>query len=469
MFDLLLKGAHLEDPINDVSGIRDIAFAEGKVAAVQEDVTPTAARTVMYFDGALAVPGIIDLHVHVCGDFGNPSGFGMLARAGICTALNMAGPTTDLLEHMHQACGLNIATLEDATPGRRLDSDDPSAAEAALFVDRAMSEGAIGIKLLGGHYPLTPEGSERIVRAARKRGGYAAWHAGTTEHGSNIEGMREICELAGDQFVHVAHINSYCRGQIRHELDEIMEAQRLLEAYPSLVSESYIAAANGTSFLLGHDGRLVSRNTGIILNKLGYEDSERGVGQAILDGVAFVFVQYGDETVRITGREAHRIWSDAGTNTGGSFDVNPPVARTALALARRKDGTFLVDCLATDGGSIPRNVLVSHGLGFVAAGVLSLADYVRKTSWNASRCLGLVDKGHLGVGADADISVLDFDRRRAVATIVGGRVCMVDGYVCGSGGTVITTEQGLEHVASRGLPHQCVDLSAGHLPFGGER
>lgn len=98
-------------------GIRDIAIAEGKVAAVQEDVTPTAARTVMYFDGALAVPGIIDLHVHVCGDFGNPSGFGMLARAGICTALNMAGPTTDLLEHMHQACGLNIATLEDGDAG----------------------------------------------------------------------------------------------------------------------------------------------------------------------------------------------------------------------------------------------------------------------------------------------------------------------------------------------------------------
>lgn len=52
--------------------------------------------------------------------------------------------------------GLNIATLEDATPGRRLDSDDPSAAEAALFVDRAMSEGAIGIKLLGGPLPFDP-------------------------------------------------------------------------------------------------------------------------------------------------------------------------------------------------------------------------------------------------------------------------------------------------------------------------
>lgn len=40
MFDLLLKGAHLEDPINDVSGIRDIAIAEGKVAPYRKTSLP---------------------------------------------------------------------------------------------------------------------------------------------------------------------------------------------------------------------------------------------------------------------------------------------------------------------------------------------------------------------------------------------------------------------------------------------
>lgn len=464
MYDLLLQHVRLEDPANAVSGLRDIAVEEGRIAEVGEELSPARARRALSFEGCLAIPGIIDPHVHVCGDFGHPNGFGMLARAGVCTALNMAGPTADVLAHLPEAAGLNIATLEDATPGRRLGTADPSAAEAAAFVDRALDQGALGVKLLGGHYPLTPEGSERVMRAARARGAYAAWHAGTTEHGSNIEGLREICDLVGDAFVHVAHVNSYCRGQIRHELEEVIEAQELLERHPALVSESYIAAANGTSFLIGPDGRLASRSTGVTLNRLGYADSAEGLERAILDGAAFVLVRRGEETVRVAGREGRDIWRAAGTDTGGSLDVNPPMSRMALALARRKSGAFTVDCLSTDGGSIPRNVLVTQGLGLVGAGLLSLADYVRKTSWNAARCFGLESKGHLGVGADADVSILDAERRRAVAVIVGGRVCMMYGHVCGTGGTLITTAQGQSRLKARHIPLRAVDLS-GPLPF----
>lgn len=469
MFDLLLKNVRLEDPINNISGIYDIAIENKKIADIEKEISPSKALQVLYFREELAIPGIIDLHVHLCGNFGNKSGFAMLARSGVCTALNMAGPTSDLLANMHQARGLNIATLEDATPGLNLASNNPSYEDAKNFVSNAMDHGAIGIKILGGHYPLTPEGSEHIIRAARDKSGYAAWHAGTTAHGSNIEGMREVCELVGDQFVHLAHINSYCRGQIRHELEEVMEAQELLESHPSIISESYIAASNGTSFLINESGQLASKNTGVTLNMLGYENSAAGIGQAILDGIAFVFVQYGEETVRITGQEAHRLWVESGTNIGGGFDVNPPMSRIALAVSRRKNGTFSVDCLATDGGSIPRNVLVSQGLALVAGGVISLKDYIQKTSWNPSRCLNLKNKGHLGIGADADISILDFHHQRAFSTIVGGQVCMMDGYVCGNGGTLITTEQGRKNVESFNIPYQCIDLSNGHLPFGSSR
>ena len=469
MFDLLLKNVCLRDPANNIAGVHDIAIEDGKIADIQKEISPAAAKKNLSFDGALAIPGIIDLHVHLCGNFGNQTGFSMLARSGVCTALSMSGPTTDLLDHMPQAHGLNIATLEDATPGRSLSSKEPSEKEAGVFTDQAMEQGAIGVKLLGGHYPLTPESSVLVIQAARKANGYAAWHAGTTKYGSNIEGLHEICDLVGDQFVHVAHINSYCRGQIRHELQEVMEAQQLLEDHPSLVSESYIAASNGTSLLINDRGQMASQSTGVTLNNLGYENSAAGIGQALRDGVAYVFVQQGDETVRVTGNEAYRLWSDSGTDIGGGFEVNPPMPRIALAAARRKDGSFTVDCLATDGGSIPRNVLVSQGLGLVSAGILSLNDYIRKTSWNPSRCLCLKDKGHLGIGADADISILDFPHQRAVATIVGGNICMIHGYVCGTGGTVITTERGRKHVASRNLPYQCIDLSRGHLPFGTNR
>lgn len=465
MYDLLLARVQVEDPANGVRGIRDMALEDGHVAAVAEELPRSGARKILDMEGAIAIPGIVDLHVHVSGMFGDPAGFSMLAGAGVCTAVNMAGPVDEALESMRHACGLNVALLEDANPGGNLSGPAAGAEETRVFAEKALERGALGVKILGGHYPLTPETSERLARQTLDAGGYMALHAGTTAHGSNIEGMREVCELVGDAPVHLAHINSYCRGQVRPELEEAAEAVALLEAHPALISESYVAAANGTSLSIGPDGRLASKSTGATFLRLGYEDSAEGVARAIADGVAFVLVRRGDEIVRLSGEDGLRRWQEAGSHLPGSLDVNPAASRLALALARRRNGDFAVDCLATDGGAIPRNVLISQGFALVLGGALSMADFVRKTSLNPARCLHLPDKGHLGPGADADITVIDPVRLRAAATIVKGRVCMFGGHVCGQGGTVITTPRGSRAVAARGLPQVCAAVGRGPLPF----
>ena len=465
MFDLLVKQVHVEDPVNGISGVRDIAIEDRRIANVCEEIASDSAKTVLDLEGNIAIPGIIDPHVHICGEFGNPTGFPMLVKAGVCTAFNLAGPVEAAWECIPYGCGLNLATLEDATPGRRIDSNHLKQSAVDAFIDTALEAGALGIKILGGHHPLTPETSERIIRSTFRSGGYASWHAGSTCSGSNIEGMREVMELVGDTHVHIAHINSYCRGQIYHELAEVMEALELLENHPSVLSESYIAAVNGTHLAIGDDGRLVSHSTRISFNCLGYSDDEKGVASAIKDGKAYVLVVRGGETISITGDEGVAAWHEAETHIAGSLNVNPPMGRIALAVARRSSGDFSVDALSTDGGSIPRNVLVSQGLALVAVGVLTMSEYVRKISYNASRMLSLRNKGHLGIGADADISVLNFANRKAVATIIGGEVCMVNGYVCGKGGTAIITERGSRAIKKRGLSYYCTDVSHGPLPF----
>ena len=46
MYDLLLRNAHVVDPLNHVNGIADVAVTEGKIAAVGRELTGEAKETV---------------------------------------------------------------------------------------------------------------------------------------------------------------------------------------------------------------------------------------------------------------------------------------------------------------------------------------------------------------------------------------------------------------------------------------
>lgn len=64
-YDILLKGGHLIDPKNDISGVRDVAILDGKVAAVDESIPASKGFKVIDCAGLYITPGVIDLHVHV--------------------------------------------------------------------------------------------------------------------------------------------------------------------------------------------------------------------------------------------------------------------------------------------------------------------------------------------------------------------------------------------------------------------
>src|SRR5438552_17898650 len=64
-YDLLLKGGHVIDPRNRISSIRDVAIANGKVAAVAANIDPAEAFKVVDVSGHYVTPGLVDIHVHV--------------------------------------------------------------------------------------------------------------------------------------------------------------------------------------------------------------------------------------------------------------------------------------------------------------------------------------------------------------------------------------------------------------------
>jgi dihydroorotase len=63
-YDLLLKGGHLIDTDAGIDEIRDVAFAAGRVAAVDANIPPDTAREVVDASGSYVAPGLVDMHVH---------------------------------------------------------------------------------------------------------------------------------------------------------------------------------------------------------------------------------------------------------------------------------------------------------------------------------------------------------------------------------------------------------------------
>jgi dihydroorotase len=62
-YDLIVKGGRVIDPSSRLDAIRDVAIANGRIAAVEASIPADAAETIDA-RGRLVVPGLIDIHTH---------------------------------------------------------------------------------------------------------------------------------------------------------------------------------------------------------------------------------------------------------------------------------------------------------------------------------------------------------------------------------------------------------------------
>lgn len=308
---------------------------------------------------------------------------------------------------------------------------------------------------MGGHYPLKPEVSSLLIKTALERRAYVAWHAGTSEHGSNIEGMKEAVEMADGYPLHLAHINAYCRGAVRPELEETLQAIDLLKKNPNIFCESYISPKNGTRLTCFPDGKIQSKVTGNCLRRFGFTEDADGVRKALLAGKAFVVYDAGGYSDLMTGEEALKRWEAAGTDVGGSFNVNPRFRESCLPKSSAMTAVLLWTQFPRTAAAF-RATSSSRRAVLVKLDVLTLTEFAQKTSLNPARMLRQ-NKGHLSVGADADMTVYDYATQEPKASFVAGRKVLWDGKVVAKGATVICTERGQKAIQARGMKAIVVD------------
>ena len=163
--EMLLKGGHVIDPVNDINGVADVGVLDGRIARVEEDIAPADAQRVIDVGNLVVVPGLLDIHVHTYHTRGRQSG-GLVGslnadahflKEGVTTCVDTGTAGAEEFEHFRETvidhskirmfAYVNIAAPGMGPPEQVVANLDPQrAAEMAAAHD----EVCVGIKT--AHY-----------------------------------------------------------------------------------------------------------------------------------------------------------------------------------------------------------------------------------------------------------------------------------------------------------------------------
>ena len=378
-YDLLLSGGFVIDPRNNVNQICDVAVKDGKIAQVALNIDRSSAAEQIDVSGKLITPGLIDTHAHV---FEYVTGrFGLEADmcgvdSGVTTLIDQGGPSCMTLpafrEYVVNPKKSRVFTylssyLVGGMEGHYYPSlYKPDCVDVAATVKSALANPDI-VKGFKAHAEL---------------GGFARW---------GIEVIRQAAEI-GAQAKLPIYIHFGQLWPLPADGDNGIDADTILAQVVPLLKKGDILAHPFTR----HPGGFVDRKGKV--HAIVQEAIAKGLKIDVGHGSHFSY-----KMAQIA-LQAGIVPDTLGADMHG---YNTTIPKPSMAGTpdehSDKDHMFF--------GQVKFS-LVSAMTAMLALGI-PIEHVVAMSSWNPQRYFGLPDDiGHLGVGALADISVLNDDRGR---------------------------------------------------------
>ncbi|QUQ65188.1 amidohydrolase family protein [Kutzneria sp. CA-103260] len=452
--DTLLRGGRVVDPGAGFDGLADVLVSGGRIAAVGPGLDAPPGTEVVDVTGMVVGPGFVDLHSHVhsiaghrlqamdgvttsldleaglmpiaqayadAAQAGRPLNYGFSASWGMARAQVLLGAEPDA------RISTGLATLGNPAWQR---SSSPAELTAWLsLLENEIAAGALGIGVLMGYAPATePAEFLAVAGLAAKAGVPTYTHVRElveVDPATPIDGSEEVVRAAGETgaAMHHCHVNSTSGFHIDRVLGTLDRARRAgsrvtVESYPYGAGSTAIGAAFISPERLRMKGLGPSS---VILLETGERmaDEKRLLEVRRSSPGAPCLLEHYDES-QAEGRDMMRrtlAFPDAivGSDAMPVFWPDGRYENTEWPLPPggsthpRTAGTF----------SKTLRLMVRETAAW------TWLEAFRRCSYLPARVLddcapGARAKGHLGVGADADIVVLDPDRVTDTATYADG-------------------------------------------------
>lgn len=431
----LIYGGRVIDPANRVDGLLNILIEDGKIAWVGKEC-PAADKRIDA-TGKIVSPGFIDIHMHedpVVDGAIAPCIFETMLRMGVTTAvggncgINYHDPVDYLDLVDREGTPVNVAMFAGHEYFRKAAGAEDIYAKAteaqkqimAENISRALDGGCVGVSF-GLRYVPGADKDEfyRAAACCRKDRKIIASHV-RNDAAAIFEAIDEFAQAGVDYGlpVQISHIGSMGGfGQMREVLRQV-DAYRLngldiaMDCYPYFAFSTRIGTPtydDGWLDRYGCDYDVLEFCEGKYKGQRATAQTFAEVRRDDPECITVCYVMKEEDVCMAYTHPGVMVGSDGLLNQGQG---HPRAA-----------------------GSFPRFLAE-----FARKGVVSLYSAIEKMTAMPANRLRLANKGRLNVGADADITIFDFEKIRDGATfaqpvlppegidyvIIGGKIAAKD-------------------------------------------